>query len=112
MQDLLKKSSLIINIFLILIILFFFCIIFFINFSINPSFYSGDMYEDIMLSMEIWESKSIIPSGWVFFSSNKFVIVLSITISNLLGVILAKIIPIKSHTIYGEINLIMRKQHI
>lgn len=37
-----------------------------INFSANPSFYSTDMYTDMVYAEECWEHKSIFPDGWVF----------------------------------------------
>ena len=47
-------------------ILFFVCIFFYINFSITPSFYCTDMYEDVMVSIEMWKEKTPFPSTWMF----------------------------------------------
>ncbi len=37
-----------------------------LNFSVNPSFYSTDMYTDMVYAEESWAHKSIFPEGWVF----------------------------------------------
>ena len=37
-----------------------------VNFSANPSFYSTDMYTDMVYAQASWEQKSIFPDGWVF----------------------------------------------
>lgn len=37
-----------------------------LNFSANPSFYSTDMYTDMVYAEECWAHKSIFPDGWIF----------------------------------------------
>jgi len=37
-----------------------------LNFSYNPSFYSTDMYTDMVYAEESWAHKSIFPDGWIF----------------------------------------------
>ena len=48
---------------LVYVYLFFIC---FLNLSLSPSFYTTDMYTDIMYSVRAWETKSFFPEGWVF----------------------------------------------
>lgn len=44
----------------------FFAAVFYINLSITPGFYCSDMYSDMLLAVEIWEQKTLFPSGWVY----------------------------------------------
>lgn len=37
-----------------------------IDLSVTPSFYTTDMYADVMVSVEMWEQKTLFPSNWVF----------------------------------------------
>ena len=37
-----------------------------LNFSVNPGFYSTDMYTDMVYAEEVWAHKSIFPDGWIF----------------------------------------------
>lgn len=47
-------------------LLFYVCVFFLLNFSITPQFYCTDMYEDIIVSIEMWKEKTLFPSNWVF----------------------------------------------
>lgn len=40
--------------------------IFYLNLSITPAFYNTDMYEDVMVAVEMWKEKTVFPSSWVF----------------------------------------------
>lgn len=48
------------------IILCYVCAFCFINLAVTPQFYCTDMYEDVILSVEMWKGKTIFPSNWVF----------------------------------------------
>lgn len=61
-----KKLGTLTTILCCAMILFFVCTFFYINFSITPSFYCTDMYEDVMVSIEMWEEKTLFPSTWMF----------------------------------------------
>lgn len=40
--------------------------VFYINFSINPEYYDGDIYNDINYAKEAWKAKSLFPKDWIF----------------------------------------------
>lgn len=48
------------------ILLVFFVSVCTLNFSVNPGFYSTDMYTDMVYAEEVWAHKSIFPDGWIF----------------------------------------------
>lgn len=48
------------------IILCYVCAFCYINLAVTPQFYCTDMYEDVILSVEMWKGKTIFPSNWVF----------------------------------------------
>ncbi len=47
--------------------------IFWLNFSITPSFYITDMYADVIVAQKMWLQKTIVPENWVF--SNQLYVV-------------------------------------
>lgn len=52
--------------FLASILLAFCSAIIVINFCAAPSFFDADMYCDYRYAMEVWNSKSLFPEGWIF----------------------------------------------
>lgn len=48
------------------IILCYVCAFCYINLVVTPQFYCTDMYEDVIVSVEMWKQKTLFPSNWVF----------------------------------------------
>lgn len=51
---------------LTVLLLCFVGMVFYINFSINPEYYDGDIYNDINYAKEAWKAKSLFPKDWIF----------------------------------------------
>lgn len=47
-------------------LLFYICAICYLNLSVTPKFYISDMYADILVSVQMWQEKSLFPENWVF----------------------------------------------
>lgn len=61
-----SKSEKIFSAVLTLLIVTFIGMVFYINFSCNPEYYDGDIYNDINYAKEAWKAKSIFPKNWIF----------------------------------------------
>lgn len=60
------KREKIFSVVLTVLLLGFVGMVFYINFSINPEYYDGDIYNDINYAKEAWEAKSLFPKDWIF----------------------------------------------
>ena len=60
------KREKIFSVVLTVLLLGFFGMVFYINFSINPEYYDGDIYNDINYAKEAWKAKSLFPKDWIF----------------------------------------------
>lgn len=60
------KREKIFSVVLTVLILGFVGMVFYINFSINPEYYDGDIYNDINYAKEAWKAKSLFPKDWIF----------------------------------------------
>lgn len=60
------KREKIFSVVLTVLLLGFVGMVFYINFSINPEYYDGDIYNDINYAKEAWKAKSLFPKDWIF----------------------------------------------
>ena len=60
------KREKIFSVVLTVLLLGFVGMVFYINFSINPEYYDGDIYNDINYAKEAWKAKSLFPKNWIF----------------------------------------------
>lgn len=60
------KREKIFSVVLTVLLLCFVGMVFYINFSINPEYYDGDIYNDINYAKEAWKAKSLFPKDWIF----------------------------------------------
>lgn len=60
------KREKIFSVVLTVLLLGFVVMVFYINFSINPEYYDGDIYNDINYAKEVWKAKSLFPKDWIF----------------------------------------------
>ena len=60
------KREKIFSVVLTALLLCFVGMVFYINFSINPEYYDGDIYNDINYAKEAWKAKSLFPKDWIF----------------------------------------------
>lgn len=60
------KREKIFSVVLTVLLLGFVGMVFCINFSINPEYYDGDIYNDINYAKEAWKAKSLFPKDWIF----------------------------------------------
>lgn len=60
------KREKIFSVVLTVLLLSFVGMVFYINFSINPEYYDGDIYNDINYAKEAWKAKSLFPKNWIF----------------------------------------------
>lgn len=60
------KREKIFSVVLTVLLLGFVGMVFYINFSINPEYYDGDIYNDINYAKEVWKAKSLFPKDWIF----------------------------------------------
>lgn len=60
------KREKILSVVLTVLLLGFVGMVFYINFSINPEYYDGDIYNDINYAKEAWKAKSLFPKDWIF----------------------------------------------
>lgn len=60
------KIEKIFSVVLTVLLLGFVGMVFYINFSINPEYYDGDIYNDINYAKEAWKAKSLFPKDWIF----------------------------------------------
>jgi len=60
------KREKIFSVVLAVLLLGFVGMVFYINFSINPEYYDGDIYNDINYAKEAWKAKSLFPKDWIF----------------------------------------------
>lgn len=60
------KREKIFSVVLTVLLLDFVGMVFYINFSINPEYYDGDIYNDINYAKEAWKAKSLFPKDWIF----------------------------------------------
>lgn len=60
------KREKIFSVVLTVFLLGFVGMVFYINFSINPEYYDGDIYNDINYAKEAWKAKSLFPKDWIF----------------------------------------------
>ena len=60
------KREKIFSVVLTVLLLGFVVMVFYINFSINPEYYDGDIYNDINYAKEAWKAKSLFPKDWIF----------------------------------------------
>lgn len=61
-----NKREKIFFVILTVLLLGFVGMVFYINFSINPEYYDGDIYNDINYAKEAWKAKSLFPKDWIF----------------------------------------------
>ena len=61
-----SKSEKIFSAVFTLLVVTFIGMVFYINFSCNPEYYDGDIYNDINYAKEAWKAKSIFPKNWIF----------------------------------------------
>lgn len=61
-----NKREKIFSVILTVLLLGFVGMVFYINFSINPEYYDGDIYNDINYAKEAWKAKSLFPKDWIF----------------------------------------------
>lgn len=67
------KREKIFSVVLTVLLLGFVGMVFYINFSINPEYYDGDIYNDINYAKEAWKAKSLFPKDW-FFGNQTYVV--------------------------------------
>lgn len=60
------KREKIFSVVLTVLLLGFVDMVFYINFSTNPEYYDGDIYNDINYAKEAWKAKSLFPKDWIF----------------------------------------------
>lgn len=60
------KREKIFSVVLTVLLLGFVGMVFYINFSINPEYYDGDIYNDINYAKEAWKAMSLFPKDWIF----------------------------------------------
>lgn len=60
------KREKIFSVVLTVLLLGFVGMVFYINFSINPEYYDGDIYNDINYAKEAWKAKSLFLKDWIF----------------------------------------------
>lgn len=60
------KREKIFSVVLTVLLLCFVGMVFYINFSINPEYYDGDIYNDINYAKEAWKAKSLFSKDWIF----------------------------------------------
>lgn len=60
------KREKIFSVVLTVLLLGFVGMVFYINFSINPEYYDGDIYNDINYAKEAWKARSLFPKDWIF----------------------------------------------
>ena len=60
------KREKIFSVVLTVLLLGFVGMVFYINFSTNPEYYDGDIYNDINYAKEAWKAKSLFPKDWIF----------------------------------------------
>ena len=60
------KNEKIFSVVLTVLLLGFIGMVFYINFSINPEYYDGDIYNDINYAKEAWKARSLFPKEWIF----------------------------------------------
>ncbi len=61
-----NKREKIFSVILTVLLLGFVGMVFYINFSINPEYYDGDIYNDITYAKEAWKARSLFPKDWIF----------------------------------------------
>ena len=64
------KREKIFSVVLTVLLLGFVGMVFYINFSINPEYYDGDIYNDINYAKESWKAKSLFPKDWIYRHGN------------------------------------------
>lgn len=80
------ENEKIFSVILTVLLLGFIGMVFYINFSINPEYYDGDIYNDINYAKEAWKARSLFPKDWIF-GNQTYVVATPVLASLFYGII-------------------------